>query len=79
MENLEVDNETMKNTYNKEEIKKELDESLINCERYANTNIEEKARSAEKPEDAATVIWEAEEIIMSNWLVYQQGKLRNFK
>ena len=79
MENLEVDNETTKNIYNKEEIKKELDESLINCERYANTDIEEKARSAEKPEDAATVIWEAEEIIMSNWLVYQQGKLRNFK
>ena len=39
----------MKNTYNKEEIKKELDESLINCERYANTDIEEKATSAEKP------------------------------
>ena len=49
MENLEVDNETTKNTYNKEEIKKELDESLINCERYANTDIEEKATSAEKP------------------------------
>ena len=48
MENLEVDNETMKNTYNKEEIKKELHESLINCERYANTDIEEKARSAWK-------------------------------
>ena len=69
-EKFGVDNETTKYTYKtKQDNKQELDESLINCERHNNTEIEEKARTAKKLEDAATVIWEHEEIIMSNWLV----------
>ena len=63
MKNLKVSNETTKKTQGtKKEIKKELDESLINCENHNNTEIKEKAKSFEKSEDAATVVCEFEQI-----------------
>ena len=49
----------------KDEIKKELDESLVNGETHDNTEIDETGTRIEKPEDAATVIREFEEIIKS--------------
>ena len=66
MQNLEV-NETIKKTRKtKEEIKKELADSLINIEKNENRDIEEKASKVEKGKDAASVIREFEEIIKSN-------------
>lgn len=56
MQNLEV-NETIKKTRKtKEEIKKELADSLINVEKNENRDIEEKASKVEKCKDAASVI-----------------------
>ena len=66
MQNLEV-NETIKKTRKtKEEIKKELADSLINIEKNENRDIEEKASKVEKCKDAASVIREFEEVIKSN-------------
>ena len=63
----------------KDEIKKELDESLVNGETHDNTEIDETGTRIEKPEDAATVIREFEEIIKSKkknmtCLAYQQRR-----
>ena len=56
MQNLKV-NETIKKTRKtKEEIKKELADSLINIEKNENRDIEEKASKVEKCKDAASVI-----------------------
>ena len=69
----------------KKKYKKEFDESIVYCEKHNNTEIEERARSVEKSEVAATVIGEFEEIIGSEmkniiWLTYQQGIIfRKFK
>ena len=61
-----MSNETTKrNQKTKEAIKKELDETIVNGERQDNTETEEKARAVEKPENAATVIREFEQIIRS--------------
>ena len=50
-------NETIKKTRKtKEEIKKELADSLINVEKNENRDIEEKASKVEKCKDAASVI-----------------------
>ena len=56
---------TKRNQKTKEAIKKELDESIVNGERHGNMETEEKARGVEKPENAATVIREFEQIIRS--------------
>ena len=40
----------------KEKIKKELEDSTINCERHENKELEEKAAKVEKTEDEAVVI-----------------------
>ena len=57
MQNFEVGNETMKKKprNNKKENKEELEESIINGEKYGNKKIEDKARMIEKSEDAAEV------------------------
>ena len=56
-----------------------LKESIVNSENHDSMEIEEKAKMIERPEDAAKVIQEFEEIISTNkknivWLAYQQGK-----
>ena len=55
---------TLKKTQNtKEEIKKELDESIVTGGKHNNIEIDEKTRMFEKLEDAATVIREFEQIV----------------
>ena len=69
------------NQKNKEETKKEIDKFFKNEETH-NTDVEEKARMAEKSEDAENIIQEFETIIRSKivWLAYHQGIIfRKFK
>lgn len=59
MEDLEVSGEiesTKKYQKSKEVIKKELEKSLFYSEKHNNTEIEEKAKNVERPEDASKVI-----------------------
>ena len=68
----------------KEEIKKELEDAIINNERHENKELV-KISEVEETEDAAAVIREFEEIIKSKkknivWSAYQQGKVfKKFK
>ena len=57
MKDLEVSSETTKTNKNiKEEIEKELRWSIVKAERHKKTKNEERTRTVEKPEDAATII-----------------------
>ena len=46
-----------------DEIKKDLNESRVNGKKHENKETEERARMIEKPEDAAAIIRQCEEII----------------
>ena len=46
-----------------DEIKKDLNESIVNGKKHENKETEERARMIEKPEDAAAIIRQCEEII----------------
>ena len=48
-----------------DEIKKDLNESIVNSKKLKNKEAEKRARMVEKPEDAAAVIRQYEEIISS--------------
>ena len=55
---------------------KTKEESIVNSKTHSNTEIKEKTLMVERPEDAAKVIQDFEEIIRSNkknivWLAYQ--------
>lgn len=70
---------TKKSQKNKEDIKEEIDESLVNDE-TDNIEIEEKARMVEKPEDATKVVQKFKEISSSIkkhiiWLAFHQGMI----
>ena len=67
MQNLEVGNKTKeeKNQNTLDEIKKGLNESIVNGKKLENEETEKIPRMVEKPEDAAAVIWQCEEIIRS--------------
>ena len=54
---------TVKTQNSKQEVKKELEESLFNGEKHGNKNIGEKAPKVEKCEDSAAVTREFEDII----------------
>ena len=54
-----------KNQNTLDEIKKGLNESIVNGKKLENEETEKIARMVEKPEDAAAVIWLCEEIIRS--------------
>ena len=57
MKDLEVSSETTKTNKNiKEEIEKELRWYIVKAERHKKTKNEERTRTVEKPEDAATII-----------------------
>ena len=47
------------------EIKKDLNESIVNGKKLENKQTEKRAKMVEKPEDAAAVIRQFEEIIRS--------------
>ena len=67
MQNLEVGNKTKeeKNQNTIAEMKKDLNESIVNGKKLENNQTEKRARMVEKPEDAAAVIRQFEEIITS--------------
>ena len=79
MQNLEVKDAILKTKKTKSEIKKELEDSIANCKKNKNTNIEHVAKNcAESEEDVAKVIHEFEEIIKnkkSDIVAYHQGKI----
>lgn len=63
----------------KQEIKKKLEESIINDDKHENKDIKQKAVKVRKCEDEAAAIREIEDIILSKnknkiWIAYQQVK-----
>ena len=70
---------------NKEEIKKQLIDSIVNNDTTETEELNEKAENIEKPEDAAAIIKQYEDIILAKKknitsIVYQQGKVfKRFK
>ena len=63
-----------------EQIKKQLNESIINGERHKNKKLRDKAGKVEKSDEAAQIIRKFEYIIMGKnrniiWLAQQQGKV----
>ena len=70
---------------NKEEIKKKLIDSIVNNDTTETEELNEKAENIEKPEDAAAIIKQYEDIILAKKknitsIVYQQGKVfKRFK
>ena len=60
MQNLDVEDAIHKNRKTKAEIKKELEESIINGKSNENTEILEKVNNVITSEDAAKIIQELE-------------------
>ena len=60
MQNLDVEDAIHKNRKTKVEIKKELEESIINGKSNENTKILEKVNNVTTSEDAAKIIQELE-------------------
>ena len=69
----------------KDEIKKQVIESMVNNDIIETDELNEKAEEVQKPEDAAAVIKQYENIIRTKKkgiisIVYHQGKVfKNFK
>ena len=67
MKDSEVNSEsTKKPQKNKEEIRKDVEEPIVNSKNHDNMEIGKKAKMVERPEDAAKVIQELEEINRTN-------------
>ena len=79
------DNTTETRRLSKEEIRKQLIDSLINSENVETEDLKEKSDKVKKSEDAATIIKEYQEIILIRkksivCIAYQKGKVfRKFK
>ena len=77
----ETGNGTKKKRLTKDEIKDQLFSLLINGENVEAEDLDEKADKGEKPEDAATIIKDYEEIIHIKkkkniiCIAYQNGKV----
>ena len=74
------DNAKKTRRLDKDEIKKQLIESMINNDIIETNELNKKAEEVQKPEDAAAVIKKYEEIIRTNKkgiivIVYHQGKV----
>lgn len=65
MQNVEVDEANKKNRKTKDEIKKDLEESIINGERNEEIETEEKVNNFETRKIAAEIIQQFEQIIKS--------------
>ena len=79
MKNLEVDGNVKKLKKTKEEIKKQLEESIMSDDNM-NIDMQKSARKVKSSEEAAAVIQEMGKIIRSKrsnmlWLTNQQGKM----
>ena len=79
MQNLEVKDTILKIKKTKTEIKKELEDSIINSRKNENTDMQDKVNGCITNEDTIKVIQEFEEIIQNKksdivWLAYYQGQ-----
>ena len=64
----------------KEQIKKQLNKSIINGEQHKKKELQDKAEKVEKSDEAAEIVRKFEYITRSKnsniiWLEYQQGKV----
>ena len=80
MQNLDFEEAIQKNGKTKLEIKKELEESIINGKSNENTEMLEKVNNVTTNEDAAKVVQEFGQIIKNKksdiiWLNYHQGQI----
>ena len=80
MQNLEVKDTTLKIKKTKTEIKKELEDSVINGRKNENTDMQDKVNGCTSCEDAINVIQVFEQIIQDKksdivWLAYYQGQI----
>ena len=73
------ENTTKTTRLSKEEIKKQLIDSIINNDKFETEELNEKADKAEKPKDAAAIIKQYEGIISTKKknisIAYHQGKV----
>ena len=80
MQNLEVKDTILKIKKTKTEIKKELEDSIVNGKKNENANMQERVNKCNKNEDAVKVVQEFEQIIQNKksnivWLAYYQGQI----
>ena len=80
MQNLDVKETIQKIKKTKEEVKKELEESIAKSGRNENTDMQEKVSGCKTNEDAVKAIQEFEQIIQNKksdivWLAYYQGQI----
>ena len=80
MQNLKVNDTILKIKKTKTEIKKELEDSIINSRKNENTDMQDKVNGCITNEDAIKVIQEFEQIIQNKksdivWLAYFQGQV----
>ena len=78
MQNLEVKDTILKIKKTKTEIKKELEESIVNGRKNENADMQDKVNGCITNEDATKAIQEFEQIIQNKkshivWLAYYQG------
>ena len=80
MQNLEVRDTILKIKKTKTEIKKELEDSIINGRNNENADMQDKVNRFNLNEDAIKVIQDFEQIIQNKksdivWLAYCQGQI----
>ena len=80
MQNLEVKDTILKIKKTKTEIKKELEDSIVNGKKNENANMQERVNKCITNEDAVKVVQEFEQIIQNKksdivWLAYYQGQI----
>ena len=80
MQNLEVKDTILKIKKTKTEIKKELEESIVNGRKNENADMQDKVNGCITNEDATKAIQEFEQIIQNKkshivWLAYYQGQI----
>ena len=80
MQNLKVKDTILKIKKTKTEIKKELEDSIINGRKNENTDMQDKVNGCITNEDTIKVIQDFEQIIQNKksdnvWLTYYQGQV----
>ena len=80
MHNLKVKDTILKIKKTKTEIKKELEDSIINGRKNENTDMQDKVNGCITNEDTIKVIQDFEQIIQNKksdnvWLTYYQGQV----
>ena len=80
MQNLEVKDTILKIKKTKTEIKKELEDSIVNGKKNENGDMQERVNECIANEDAVKAVQEFEQIIQNKksdivWLAYYQGQI----